>query len=299
MHIWIIKDDKLGHLNQGRGLAQALEEQSEQPTYLTELPFLPFLESFLWLFGVFPKSWKALLNQHDLITPDYVFGAGRRNHLSIAMCRLKLGATGIVLSKPNWPKCFFNYCVIPEHDEVKPKAKVMVTTGAMNKVRPSKTLDPEKGIILIGGESSHYIWDDEALIKQIDSVVQSSKMKWVLTVSRRTPDSFIKALKQQSLDIDLYEETPANWLPQQLAVSGTVWVTPDSVSMLYEALSSGGNVGLLNLTPAKMSRVARSAQKLLDDGKLAQISEGRVIEAKDPLVLDEATRIAKWILRQN
>ncbi len=70
---------------------------------------------------------------------------------------------------------------------------------------------------------------------------------WTLTTSRRTPVDFLAQLDvdRPQLTVVPCAQTGPDWLPEQLARAAQVWVTQDSVSMIYEALTAGAAVGLL------------------------------------------------------
>jgi mitochondrial fission protein ELM1 len=58
-------------------------------------------------------------------------------------------------------------------------------------------------------------------------------------------------------------------LPAHLSSAIMVWVTEDSVSMIYEALSSGAQVGLLPMPrKSEAGRVARGVKGLIEEGLL-------------------------------
>ena len=53
-----------------------------------------------------------------------------------------------------------------------------------------------------------------------------------------------------------------------MAVAATIWVSEDSVSMIYEALTSGASCGLIGLPRVKATRVARGIAQMVADGSL-------------------------------
>ena len=65
----------------------------------------------------------------------------------------------------------------------------------------------------------------------------------------------------------------ADWLPQQLGRCEQAWVTVDSVSMVYETLTAGASVGLLEL-PVRQPRgkLARSLDRLCLDADVTRFS---------------------------
>ena len=84
-----------------------------------------------------------------------------------------------------------------------------------------------------------------------------------------------------------------------MAAAKEVWVTEDSVSMVYEALGSGARVGLLPVPRRDHeSRVLRGIDSLVDSGFVTPYSKWRQtqrIEAP-PSLLNEADRCAEIVV---
>jgi mitochondrial fission protein ELM1 len=97
-----------------------------------------------------------------------------------------------------------------------------------------------------------------------------------------------------------HEQTDSGWLEQTLAEAGQVWVTEDSVSMLYEALTAGGGVGLLRLPDPRDSRVGRGVQELVADGWVMPFEawkNGKPINHL-PVEFNEANRVSDLMLKR-
>ena len=62
------------------------------------------------------------------------------------------------------------------------------------------------------------------------------------------------------------QESSSQWLPEQLAQCGVVWVTCDSMSMIYEPLTAGTRVGLLELPVIRRDRITRNILRLCEMG---------------------------------
>ncbi len=92
--------------------------------------------------------------------------------------------------------------------------------------------------------------------------------------------------------------TSPDWLPEQFAQSGTVWVTPDSASMVYEALSAGADVGVFDLPVNPRSRVGWAIARLADAQRITRFANWCAHEKLNPNTqpLAEADRCAAWIL---
>ena len=155
-------------------------------------------------------------------------------------------------------------------------------------------------MILIGGPSASHGWEGEALLTALATI--TSNGDWQLTDSRRTPADFTHEIACRSPRIKVFphQETPPDWLPAQLARAAEVWVTEDSVSMIYEALSSGAKVGLLPVPRLRSdSRVLRGLEELVAEDFLTPYSAwGKSHQlVNPPSILREADRCAEWLIR--
>jgi mitochondrial fission protein ELM1 len=124
---------------------------------------------------------------------------------------------------------------------------------------------------------------------------------WQLTDSRRTPEGFLEQIKKQVPDIEIFscKETAPDWLPDQLSRATEVWVSEDSVSMIYEALSSGARVGLLPVPRLNHhSRVLRGIDELIAGQYLTPFSTWQTTGHLPPApeTLNEAERCAEIVL---
>ena len=177
----------------------------------------------------------------------------------------------------------------------------MVTEGALNRIRPSASRNAQKGLLLIGGVSRHFDWDSDAVQVQIKGILaRAPETHWTLTTSRRTPADFLSGLPQYpNLYIVPHTETSSDWLPSQLGQSGTVWITPDSASMVFEALTAGADVGVFDLPVNPKSRVGWAIAHLADAERITRFvrwaAHGKLHPNLHPLA--EADRCADWILK--
>jgi len=188
--------------------------------------------------------------------------------------------------------------------------KVLATRGVLNVVRPTQQHDPHSGLLLIGGPSAACDWSDERMLEQIATIVDSTpSIRWRLADSRRTPPSFLKRVAQkkfENLQVTPHQETTPGWVPQQLANASQVWVSEESVSMVYEALTSGAAVGILKV-PSKRrvsgkrrGRVAAGVDLLVENGWVTRFANWPLGSrlAPPPAPLDEARRCAEIIFQR-
>lgn len=289
--VWRLIDGKPGHEKQTRGLANALARLV--PTEIRDVEVNPGSGPVLaWLRGRFPAG-------DGLPAPHLILAAGHATHFSALAARRAYGGRVIVLMKPSLPYWLFDLCLVPAHDQPPYRSNVESTRGAINAVIASGTHDPATGLILIGGPSEHYFWDDREIARQVRELVADLPgIRWTLTTSRRTPAGFLELLEGVDMERLPVGATPPGWLESQLADIGQAWITPDSVSMVYEALTAGCRVGLLELRPRIQSRVAQGMAALLADGLVS--SKWGIGDDIDPagMALDEAGRCARLILER-
>jgi hypothetical protein len=179
---------------------------------------------------------------------------------------------------------------------------VLATRGALNRIQPSAALESSRGLLLIGGPSTHFAWNNENLYRQIAAIVAADPViDWTLTTSRRTPADFLEPLaSDERLKVVPVTETGPDWLPAQLACAGQVWVTADSVSMVYEALTAGAAVGVLEVPRKHANRVSQGLEQLAAEGWVTLFTDwspGRTLH-RPAQTFNEAERCACWIIEQ-
>jgi mitochondrial fission protein ELM1 len=291
--VWCIADGKTGHINQMRGLVKALGKLAPVEVYTIPGPSLG-RSVWYWLRGRFPLA-------EELPRPRLILGAGHSTHLAVLAARRAFGGLAVVLMKPTLPMRWFGLCLVPEHDDARPYPNVIVTRGVLNTVTPSSEHSEEAGLFLIGGPSAQHGWSDAEVVGQIQTVVaRERRCQWILTTSRRTPASLVsrlRALRDENLLIVPLQRTDDHWISDQLKRAGQVWVTEDSVSMIYEAITAGAAVGLLHVPRSRPGRVVHGLRALAEQGWVTQFDAWRSGQRlrPAPTVLDEATRCAELI----
>ena len=259
--IWRLLDGRSGHENQVIGLTEAISRSRAVQFFDIYIN-----QSLRGLRSLIPGR---LSFAKTLPAPDLLIGAGHATHLPLLTSQKRFGGKTVVVMKPSLPTALFDLCLIPAHDNLMFQPdNVVRTEGALNRIRPSAEHDPGKGLLLIGGPSKHFLWSDAAVVDQIRDVVRQSEVCWTVATSERTPDSFIRRWHTVSPEIPLVtaQECSSLWLPEQLAQSSVVWVTCDSMSMIYESLTAGTCVGLLELPVIRRDRITRNIQRLCGMG---------------------------------
>ena len=297
--IWQFSDQKPGHENQAKGLINALKNRTKTESHKVLVP----LSLFSFLLSVISGRFHHQLAQ--LPPATHLLAVGRRTHLPMLLAKLWFGGKRIVLMHSHWPKRWFDAMIIPKHDNPKQAPNVLITQGVINNVTPSGQHDEHSRIILIGGPSKHYHWDDTSVISQIKHLIHSTMpiTSWQIANSRRTPASFFERLNSEVEGVTFidHKTVDSNWLPEQLTKAGQVWVTPDSVSMVYESITSGAQVGCFTLLEKQAdNRIVSGINELLEQHKLTSFEQWQAGQSlsSPPHPLFEAQRAADWILKQ-
>lgn len=242
--------------------------------------------------SVWSRIKEATERSREFPKPDYVISAGSGTHVVLWWLARKYHARSIVLMKPFWPLALFDWCIAPEHDfQTIPNIEnLILSKGALNRVVPVAGERSEKWI-LIGGPSKIHGFDETRLIAQVREL--AGEGNWQVTDSRRTPVDFLRRLENElpNLTVFPHQETGPGWLVEKLSSASEVCVTEDSVSMVYEALTGGAKVGVLDMPRLKPdARVIRGLEKLKAEGYFVGVNEKRELPR-----LAEADRCAAVI----
>lgn len=292
--LWVVTDDKPGHRSQQEGLVERLQALAPFSVHWinTDTLHVSLLDTLL------KRPVKP-----ELPRPDWILGAGAGTHSLILKLRHILGAKTILLMRGAFPMALFDANITPVHDNPPTRKNVLPTVGVMNPVVPRyEGRDSDTGTFLIGGTNAHYQWDDAYVIEQVEAICRAQpQVQWTLTDSRRTPEAFLPALQARALPnltLISHKDTPRGFIKQQLDKTGQLWVTRDSVSMVYECITSGAPTGLLDLNPLRQSRVVKDMNYLLGQGWIRDYTRW---DLQQPLPVSEsrlweADRGARWLL---
>ena len=292
--VWAFTDGKAGHENQTRGLLAALAKLTALDVRWIRVPAYSSVLTSLMT--------KRFLPGATLPSPDFLIGAGHRTHLPMIAGRRARGGRSIVLMKPSLPRVWFDLCVIPEHDHVT-GANVLTTRGALNAMQPGDK-DARAGLLLIGGPSRHHGWREQELVAQVEAIVRREPaVRWTLTTSRRTPPSTTARLggvDAANLEVVPVAATGPGWLAERLTRAAQAWVTEDSVSMVYEALTAGCATGVLAVPARRRGRqkIQRGIEALRRDRLVTDYASwqagAQLVPPTTPF--NEAARVAAGIL---
>jgi mitochondrial fission protein ELM1 len=285
--VWRVTDGRRGHDSQSLGLIDALARRRSLD--VTELPAPSGAAGAL-------SAWRRRRAQ---AAPALVVGAGHATHAALLVAARARPTRSVVLMRPSLPRRLFDLCIIPAHDDVPEGGNVMLSLGALNRVVPATERDPDLGLILVGGPSRHHGWDSDALARQVGAIAAGGEGRWLAAGSPRTPPDALARLRTLgAVQTVAVEDCGPGWLAAQLARATRVWVTEDSVSMAYEAASSGAATGVLPVPVRRPGRVQAAVARLLRGGYALSFDDWRAGAplSPPPEPLQEAERCARALM---
>ncbi len=294
MEIWRFCDGKAGHERQTAGLIAALGKH--RILNVRKIPVGNATAAWWqWLCASWPLPAAGL-------PPAFLVGAGRACQWPLIAARRSHGGRTIYCMKPALPTSAFDLCLVPQHDDARKGLHVEPTFGVLNDVQPGPRDPAHTTLILVGGPSRHYAWNDAMILAQVANIVARAEGPCTITDSRRTPTSTREALAKlatpPNVSFHTCLETPTGWLTKALAGGHQAWVTTDSVSMIFEALTAGLGVGLIELPDRRNARINRLTASLVQHGQVTAYQAWQQGEPLNALIppLNEAARCADLIL---
>ena len=195
------------------------------------------------------------------------------------------------------------------HDAPPLTENVFVTLGPPATVKFEENHKKEQGLILVGGiDTKSHVWKKEEIISQIQIIIEKNPdIEWTISSSPRTPEDTSERLQEMAAGMEKVsffssEDTPAGWIEEQYGLNQTVWVTADSISMVYEALSAGCSVGVLPVEWLRQdNKFNKSLQFLADKEMIVEFTSwrhGALMPIQKNEKFNESLRCAREILRR-
>jgi len=256
MRIWWFKDSKIGHEKQVRAILDNLacsedfileEISSNNPIWL---------ELLLYMLKIRPKI--------DSI-PDVIIGAGSKTNIPMLRHKLHKKTKVISVMKPQFFQKRFDLILAPRHDFLAIPENVHTYIGSLAKVRISNNLE-NIGLIVIGGINRHFDFNHDHILLQINFITSLyPEINWIVFNSRRTPQKFNTEIKKNK-DIKKFVNFNENFEPLDNYISKAKikFVTPDSINMIFESLSSSGETFLFQMKKFKDNKITM----LIEDIKI-------------------------------
>jgi len=224
----------------------------------------------LWCLRRFlPKpTYNALIS----LKPDIVISCGSTlAPVNLIVSRENLSRSIVIMRPSLLSTSKFDMAIVPEHDHALVKKNVVVTAGALNlidaqylsdhsaKLAQSCNLNAQANYIgiLIGGDSKKFILDKDTVsrvIREVKTAAEIINAGILLTTSRRTSKEIEELLKKEfksyarcKLMVIANEKNIAEAVGGILGLSKIVITSPESISMVSEAVSSNKPVVVFNV----------------------------------------------------
>ncbi len=308
--VCVLSDGRPGHIRQTMALLEYLKlanPDKQVIAYNIDVSTLTqsyLLRSVMTLAAVLPRflgEWiirvifkdraELLLNKaYDLV----VSTGSSLSGLNIFLKRYNFCSNVCIMDPGLGMRLYFDRIFVPRHDGVRGRGVVQID-GALAYFDESQarsyaeSLGVEKACIaiLIGGDSKAYQLPQERFLEFIEGLInfiEASGISALATTSRRTPLWVEEALKSKR------ERFKRLVIAREENPPGTVWaffyradyilVTPDSISMVSEAISSGKQVLVWTGDIQGLPRKHRLfIEYLLEEGMVRGVSDIRDLEA--------------------
>ncbi len=268
-------DGRLGHEKQTRGIIRALQEKSDVRSSEIFVSRGRLGTTVVGTCRIFlPTSG---LSNAEVEGCDLLIGTGTQTHIPLLLYKKRYGIPAVTCMSPAfYLRPYFDVCFVPAHDGLTPGKNIFITMGSPNSSKNNGRHSPQNGLILLGGidEKSH-LWQEDDILTKVNNIVRRhGEINWRITSSPRTPQSTVAKMKKLSghynnTSFFPFSETAPGWIEKQYDRSMYVWVTSDSVSMIFESLTAGCRVGILPIHWKKKSSKFKLNESLLFEKKLA------------------------------
>jgi mitochondrial fission protein ELM1 len=307
---WIVTEGKAGMESQCLGVAEALGlSPAVKRVGLRE----PWRTLSPWLGCERAGSFSG-----DPLAPPFpglVIACGRRGFAAARYIKKASGGKSFIayLQDPRVRCRALDLIAVPAHDRLRDE-NVLVTQAAPNRVSAqwlakaraefAPLLSPLPGprvALLIGGNSAAY-HIGRAELENICALARAAVPpggSLMATASRRTGPENLRFLAKtlRGPDTLFWDGAGANPYPGYLAWADFILATPDSVSMISEAASTGRPVYVIPL-PGGAKRIARFHESLVSQGIIRWLAPGAALEAYAYPPLADSARIAAEIRRR-
>ncbi len=312
LSIVVFLDGRPGHEKQTNGIMQAISAITPVELVNTKAVQPSSIKNINnWVKYLFSAVLPSIPAKSQMPV-DLLLGTGTHTHLPMLL--YKKGCHG----QPRSITCMtpdalllnqFDLCCIPRHDVPPVRKNIFTTLGPPNNVAFSNNHAPDRGLILVGGadEKSH-AWNSHDIVENIKNIIlKDPVMTWIISSSPRTPDETCRLLDEMAAGMEKVSffrsaDTPVGWVEEQYALNSEVWVTADSMSMIYEPLTAGCSVGTLPVQWKKQDNKFQLSIDVLVEKQLVTEYEQWLAGANLPPLqlqpLNEAHRCAEEILRR-
>lgn len=294
--VWIFHDARPGHLSQLEGLAKRLMVHTLCDIHWIDVNHFKLGLQHIFFLPNFVRKYPK---------PELIIGAGHSTHTSVLIAGFKFSAFTSVIMKPSLPVWLFDAVICPKHDGLKDSPQIFTTFGPINKVDQSNLINSTEkslNLILLGGVSKHFHFDEHLILQQIkNTCLRDPNIQWIASNSPRTPQSTNEALAKLSypnLTFYHYQSNKIAPLQEILLHTKFTLMSPDSMSMIFEALSADSKVELIPCKPKNNKRIVQQITQLTEEGFVLSGKSNETNSKPEKKNMPwEADRAAVWLLQ--
>ncbi len=309
---WCITDGSAGMISQVKGLALAMNLEFTHKEVKINFPWniLP-----VGIVPIMKSTFSNLKDFNSSIPPKFIISCGRKSvYISLFLKRkYKKQVVTIHIQNPKSKFDEFDAIISPRHDNLQ-ISNSFVSRLAINHISEPLIIeemnkfsnllisyDSPICLVLIGGQSNNYIFDDnevDQLIKQIKKIKENQKIKFFFLFSRRTNKNIINKINFEFNNSDIvWSNQKENPYIALLGFSKYIVCTSDSVSMISEAISSMKPVYIFRLRSSKSNNRIEDFNNFIISEGLARKLNYKLEEFRHDYT-NETAIIAKKIINK-
>ena len=283
MNILWLKDGKLGHEKQVQALLDEICKIEESNIHERKIENISFLSSLNPFKSEIRKDCNILAS-HSI---DMIVGAGHNTYSKILSYKKNLSPIpkAIAILVPSFRKKDFDFICAPQHDyeKLEKLKNVIFFEGSLSKVS-THPIDESIGFMGLGGKNNHYVFNEDSLLNQIQYIVSLfANKKWFIFNSRRTPESInikITKLMKENSNINFinFITTTTPSYNEILKLASIKIVSPDSMNMVYESLSTLGKSYLFDMKSKSLNnKIVKQINKLKINKQIGYLEESSLV----------------------
>jgi uncharacterized protein len=307
LRVAVFLDGSPGHEKQTLGIIK--EIQCLHPLEITEIKVIRqslWQDVWTWIRYFLCMDFQPTYTRDSY---DLLIGTGSHTHIPMLSRKRYSDALCVTcMAPPRLLSDRFDLCFVPQHDGIPAGKNVFITVGPPNCSEAETGHDQNKALILLGGvDTKSHHWSSAEIVEYIrDLISAENEREWTISSSPRTPEETVALIENMAEQLEnvtffRYQNTEAGWVEREYSRNGTVWVTADSMSMVYEALTAGCRVGILPVVWKNTeNKFKRSETYLLDHGLVVSFKAWREGNARwnENEPLHEASRCAYEIVKK-
>ncbi len=234
---------------------------------------------------------------------DIVISCGASTVSTNVFFKYENNARNAVIMKPGWGRSGkFDLVILPEHDRpsrVKPNMLITEMVPTPARYAENKTVGEDGIGLLIGGDTRNFRMDKTDIAEITDQVLRAAEkrnLKIYATTSRRTPGEVSSVLKEKlagnrmcGMLVIVSDNDKKGAMNDIFASCGLIIVSPDSTSMISEAVDSGRHVIVFNRGhhPERKSKYMKFISYLRGRGYIHTAGSGEVAAKIDTVLAEK------------